>query len=108
MHSFSCGAVLALSVLAAGLPSWAGPPIIISEVMYNPKDISDTLGEWVELFNPLEQAVDLTDYAIGDLSGTRFRFAAGALLEAGKVLIVARSSAALENGGPQLFPEFFP
>jgi len=40
--------------------------LLISEVLYNPSLVSDSLGEWVELYNPLATSIDLSSYLLED------------------------------------------
>lgn len=44
------------------------PPVglLVSEVLYDPADSLDPVGEWIELFNPGEEDADLDCYRIGD------------------------------------------
>ena len=107
MKSFWYFTILVVSVTTCCLPVSAGPSIIISEVMFNPKNVSDTLGEWIELFNPLDTAVSLSGYSLGDLSGQRFGFDQGTTLEAGETLIVARSAIALQQLETTVLPWYF-
>jgi hypothetical protein len=39
--------------------------LLISEVVNNPLEI-DPLAEWIEIYNPLKESIDLSDYKIGD------------------------------------------
>jgi uncharacterized repeat protein (TIGR01451 family) len=76
------------------------PPVgypLISEVLYNPPGAEDG-GEWVEIYNPTAQAVDLAGWRLGDVgpggeygSGL-YAFPAGTRLPAGGVLLVARQA----------------
>ena len=64
-------------------------PVVITEVMFNaqdPEDGSDPQWlEFVELYNPTGQVVDLTD---GEINGIQFDFPAGTLIQPGQVLVV--------------------
>ena len=40
--------------------------LLISEIMVNPAAVSDTRGEWFELYNPTDQEINLRDNGIGD------------------------------------------
>ncbi|HYW79673.1 MAG TPA: lamin tail domain-containing protein, partial [Thermoguttaceae bacterium] len=62
-------------------------PILISEVHYNPGDTagSDDL-EFIELFNPTSEAVDLTNWRIR--KGIDFDFAPDTMLESRSTLVV--------------------
>ncbi len=59
--------------------------VLITEVMHSPTEtVSDTDGEWVELYNSGSESVDLTDYK---LDGYNFD---DAVIESGEYIVVAR------------------
>lgn len=78
--------------------------LVISEVLFNEVG-SDTVGEWIEIYNTGPAAIDLTDYKIGDEetsggTGTGesvVRFPSGASIGPGAVQIVAVSAARFET-----------
>ncbi|MEA3308023.1 MAG: lamin tail domain-containing protein, partial [Chloroflexota bacterium] len=64
--------------------------LFLTEVFYN----SDRDGEWVELYNPMGQPVDLSVYKIGDAEQPEgfegmYRFPDGAVIAPGQVIVVA-------------------
>jgi hypothetical protein len=89
-----------LSVLTVGLllalAGRADASLVISEVLYNEVG-STTSGEWIEIYNNGNAAIDLSNYKIGDEetsggTGTTegmFQFPAGASIGPGAVQIVA-------------------
>ena len=84
------------------------PPVgyaLISEALYNPPGAEDG-GEWVEIYNPTEQAVSLTGWRLGDVgpageygSGL-YAFPVGTRLPAGGVIVVARQAQDLAGYTP--------
>ncbi|HLB12535.1 MAG TPA: lamin tail domain-containing protein [Dehalococcoidia bacterium] len=44
----------------------AGARFIISEVLFSPTEGSESAGEWVELYNPTDQAIDLAGWSLAD------------------------------------------
>jgi hypothetical protein len=86
------------AILALAAPAHAG--LLISEVVYNEAG-SDTTGEWIEIYNPGPNAIDLTNYKIGDEeddlpplpaeSGGMWQFPAGASIPAYGVQVIAVS-----------------
>ncbi|RLC64102.1 MAG: hypothetical protein DRI80_02210, partial [Chloroflexota bacterium] len=75
---------------------------LISEVMYRPSD-SPLTGEWIEIYNPTAENVDLSGWYLGDMTAEvnalpddcgdgMYRFPAGALLPAGGVIVVAQQA----------------
>ena len=77
------------------------PPLghaLISEVMYQPSD-SPLSGEWVEIYNPTSEPIDLSGWYLGDVglageygSGL-YRFPQGTVLPAGGVIVIAQQAA---------------
>ncbi|HVR73012.1 MAG TPA: CotH kinase family protein [Planctomycetota bacterium] len=82
--SFLLGAVL--GALASYPLEAAG--ILITEVMYHPRD-EDELGEYLELWNGGEGAIDLGGWTLS--GGVAFTFPAGTQLEKDARLVVARN-----------------
>jgi hypothetical protein len=76
------------------------PPLghlLISEVMYDPSG-NDTGLEWVEIYNPTAEDMDISGWRLGDVgpageygSGL-YRFPSGAVLPAGGVIVVAQQA----------------
>ncbi len=87
--------------------------LVITEVMANPDACSDEAGEWVEVLNLHDAAVDLSGLKLCDAAGCGPVDGVG-VLEAGAVAVLARSasacgvevagtfSAALSNGGDEV------
>jgi len=85
------------------MSNWSAPapPVgypVISEVLYNPIGDADP-DEWVEIYNPTDQPVDLSGWRLGDVgpagecgSGL-YTFPAGAALPPGGAIVVARQAA---------------
>jgi hypothetical protein len=72
--------------------------LLISEVLYDPIYGTDPSGEWFEIYNPNNQAVNLACLKVGDeeLRGAgegMLTFPNGALLDSGAVVVVANRSA---------------
>ena len=66
--------------------------VIINEIMYNPSYSGGTSddGDYVELFNAGQSAVDLSGYKLSD--AIDFTFPSGATIAAGSYLVVGRDS----------------
>jgi len=86
---------------------WAHQPplghLLISEVMYRPSD-NPLSGEWIEVYNPTAENVDLSGWYLGDMTAEvgalpdewgegMYRFPAGSTLPAGGVIVVAQQAA---------------
>ncbi len=50
-------------------PAAAGD-VILSEIMANPEALDDSVGEWIEIYNPTTRALDLTGCTLTDDSGS--------------------------------------
>ena len=83
-----------VTVTAAGL--------VLSEVMFDPIDGSDSGWQWIELYNPNGVTVPLGSYAIGigGYDWKRPAFQLDGSLEAGGCFVVGGASAGEENGSP--------
>jgi len=73
--------------------------LLISEVMVNPAAVSDTRGEWFELYNPTEDTLNLRDIVIGDDGGDTHRIETDLLILPDHFLTLARNGDPAMNGG---------
>lgn len=104
----SCGrypdGALELSVLAAPTPATTNSAphvaeVVINEIMYHPISRDDD-GQYIELYNPGSQSVDLGGWKF--VAGIDFTFPAGKTIAAGGYLVVARNAARLQTNYAQL------
>ena len=67
--------------------------VLINEIMYdNPLAFEEDL-EWIELYNPTDQTIDLADWQVRDENqANRWRLPAGAEIAAGGYLLLAREA----------------
>ena len=86
------------------------PPVgypVISEVLYNPIGAEDS-GEWVELYNPTDQVLDLAGWYLGDtgpageFGSGLYAFPLGTLVPAGGVILITRQAADAMGCSPDL------
>ena len=85
-------------------PSMAQPgDVVITEIMQNPKTVADTAGEWFEIYNAANRAVDLNGWTIADAGTDRHRIQTPngepLWLPAGGYLVLGRNADASTNGG---------
>ncbi len=78
--------------------------LLLTEVFYN----SDRDGEWVELYNPMGQPVDLSVYKIGDAEQPdgfegMYRFPDGAVIAPGQVIVVAYNGANVPEADYEMY-----
>src|SRR5437660_10088889 len=85
----------AVALLAAIIPAKAQP--IINEIMYHPPS-TNLLEQWVELYNPGTNAVDLTGWKF--VNGVHFSFPSNTVLSAGGYLVVAADLATFQSKFP--------
>lgn len=79
-------------------------PLLLSEILPNPTG-SDTQNEWIEIFNPNEEPVDLKDWTLEDASGKKFIFSGSSLLNSQEYKIFSRpfTGITLNNTGEKIF-----
>ncbi|QFT98651.1 Bifunctional hemolysin/adenylate cyclase precursor [Roseovarius sp. THAF8] len=75
--------------------------IVISEIMQNPAAVSDADGEYFEVYNSGEQAVDLNGFTITDNDSDAHVIENGGplLIQPGQYLVLGRNADTLSNGG---------
>ena len=77
--------------------------VLISELVFNPPGAND-LGEWVEIVNPTDSAVDIGGWYLGDAVRRKdyerlYAFPAGTTIPAQGILVVARRATAYQALG---------
>ncbi len=75
--------------------------LLITEVMANPSAVSDTNGEWFELYNPTAVRVDLEGLLLSDDGSNSHTIASGGNLwiAPGEYFVLGRNGDPLVNGG---------
>ena len=73
--------------------------LLISEIMVNPGAVSDTRGEWFELYNPTTEEINLNSITIGDDGGDSHKIETDLLILPGHFLTLARNGDTTLNGG---------
>ena len=75
--------------------------LLITEVMTNPAQVSDSNGEWFELFNPTLEAVDLQGLILSDDGSNSHTIDAGGelLINPGAFFVLAGNADSTTNGG---------
>jgi phosphatidylserine/phosphatidylglycerophosphate/cardiolipin synthase-like enzyme len=73
--------------------------LLISEVLYDPSGNPDTGREWIEVYNPMGAAIDISGWSLGDAvndgeyGAGRYLFPPNTLLPPGGVLVIAQQAA---------------
>ncbi|MSP91877.1 MAG: hypothetical protein EXR79_08785 [Myxococcales bacterium] len=74
--------------------------LVITELMANPKAVTDDLGEWIELFNASTVEVELVGVTLRvGTSAAKFDAAASAVLAPGGFAVLAKNGDKATNGG---------
>ena len=73
--------------------------LLISEVMVNPGAVSDTRGEWFELYNPTTEEINLHNITIGDDDCDNHKIETDLLILPDHFLTLARNGDSALNGG---------
>jgi hypothetical protein len=73
--------------------------LIISEVMANPAAVSDSNGEWFELYNRTDSSIDLNGLNFYDSGSNSHTISESLLIGASSYLVLGRNSDAAINGG---------
>ena len=81
---------------------WLCQDIIITEILQNPNAVSDSLGEWFEVFNPTESAIDMFGWVVKDDGTDSFTIAASVLVQPGGYAVLGNNADTTTNGGVTL------
>lgn len=92
---------LLASIIFAGTAHAAIMPgdLLISEVLANPGAVSDTAGEWFELYNASANTIDLNGVKIRDEGSNQFTISGSLLINSGEYLVLGRNADVSVNGG---------
>ncbi len=84
------------------------PDIVINEIMQNPSAVSDSAGEWFEVFNPGVIDVDINGWTVEDNDFDSHTIANGGplLVPAGGFLVLSNNSDSGTNGGVTVAYEY--
>jgi len=105
LFSTSCrvrvGTFVFLSFLMSSVQAASVSDLLITEVMVNPNAVSDTNGEWFELFNPTSEAIDLNGLTLKDLGSNTHTITTTSTLfiNPDQYFIFARNGDSSTNGG---------
>jgi len=73
--------------------------LILTEIMYDPAALSDTEGEWFEIYNTSSQVIDLFEVVIKKGSEVQHIISENLLLQPGEFLVLARNLNATAAAG---------
>jgi cysteine-rich repeat protein len=73
--------------------------IVINEIIQNPAAVSDSYGEWFELYNKTQTDIDLFNCTIGDGGGDAHVIFSSLIVPANGYVVLAKNGNSLQNGG---------
>jgi hypothetical protein len=69
--------------------------LLITEIMYNPKEMADAHGEWIELFNNSNEVINLKDLVFRKTGVSSFhKIATDVVLDPGDYVVLAKTDSA--------------
>lgn len=94
------GFILTFSAPGLSLASTVSD-LLITEVMANPSAVSDSSGEWFELFNPTSYDIDLNGLVLSDAGSDKHTIfsATDLMINSGDYFVFARNANSSINGG---------
>lgn len=100
-HPFITGLAAISGLLSTGLQAATVSDLFITEVMANPSAVSDSAGEWFELYNPTAEPVELEGMVLKDDGSNSHTISSGGplIVAAGSYFIMARNGDSSLNGG---------
>ncbi|GAA0855319.1 ExeM/NucH family extracellular endonuclease [Aliiglaciecola litoralis] len=73
--------------------------LLITEIMQNPRTVSDTNGEWFEVLNTSTQVVNLNGWTIRDNDSDSFTIEQDVLIGVGEYAVLGKNGDTAANGG---------
>ena len=93
-----CHFLLALSAASSSFAALAPNDLQITEVMANPQAVSDTRGEWFELYNTTNASLSLNGLLLTDNASNK-HIIGDVTIAANQYFVMGRNNNPLENGG---------
>jgi len=101
-NSLSLGPIRGRGAVGVGGPGTSSAEIVITEFMKDPSTVGDSVGEWIELYNPGSAPVDIEGWVISDLgsdSVTLTNGGQGIAVPANGFLVMGKNDDLSVNGG---------
>jgi hypothetical protein len=73
--------------------------IVITEIMKDPDAVSDTFGEWFEIYNKSGATINLKGWTVHDYGTESFQIEGDVLINGGQYLVMGRNADPEMNGG---------
>jgi hypothetical protein len=78
--------------------------LIITEVQYDVSG-SESEAEWIELFNPTDKTIDITDWTLTEGIGNSFIFPSGTVLAPGGYMLITNDTSSFQVDFPGVVPD---
>lgn len=75
------------------------PNVLITEVMQNPNDVADYDGEWFEIYNAMDEPIDLFGWTIDDGDGEKHVISRPLYIQPYSTLVLCNNDDVRRNGG---------
>jgi len=79
-------------------PKYLAGDLLITEIMYNPSKVDDSVGEWIEVFNTTTESISLNGWVIGDDDANHV-IVGSAVVPGNERIVLGASSSLVANGG---------
>ncbi len=79
-------------------PKYLPGDLLITEIMYNPNDVDDAVGEWIEVFNTTTESISLNGWVIGDDDANHVVYGS-AVVPGNERVVLGASANIVSNGG---------
>jgi len=89
------------STSTGGTTSTASGELVINEIMYNPDAVWDDAGEWLEIFNPTDEPIDLSGWSLRG-AGNKGHVITALTVEPGQYAVLAANGDSAQNGGVEV------
>jgi len=93
--------LILVSIFSSASKAASVSDLLITEIMANPLAVSDTQGEWFELFNPTSESVNLSGLMLSDDGSNRHTISSAnpLLVNPGSYFVMSRNGDSSLNGG---------
>jgi|GEM_PF-3246684 hypothetical protein len=89
-----------------GVPPVTTGAIVVTEFLADPYEVSDTAGEWLELYNPGSTPIDIKGWTLEDDGSNSHIIASSVIVPAKGYAVLGRNATTSANGGVQLDYEY--
>jgi hypothetical protein len=73
--------------------------VVVTEFMPHPNAVQDAEGEWIELFNPTNQPIDIEGWTLKDANIDTHTISRSVIIPANGFIVIGRSDIKATNGG---------